>query len=56
MRDEILALDDLCARAAKNGVDIGPILKEVAALSSDADKYGMGSTRSFMLRACSKVG
>ena len=51
-RDEILKLRHLCQVAAKSGVDIVPILKEVAALSSDADRYHMGSTRSFLLNAC----
>lgn len=50
VRDEILRLDYLCQAAAGNGVDIAPILSEVAPLSSAVDKYGMGSTRSFLLR------
>jgi hypothetical protein len=48
-RDELLALDDLCARARSAGVDIGPTLVEVAAMSSDVNKHGMGSTRGFLL-------
>lgn len=50
-RDEILALKDLCAQATKSGVDITPILDEVANLSSDVNKYGMGSTKRFLLNA-----
>jgi hypothetical protein len=50
-RDEILHLQDLCTRAHQADVDISPILVEIAALSSDVDKYGMGSTRDFLLRA-----
>ncbi len=49
-RDEILALQDLCERAGRCGVDVGPILAEVAAISSDVDRYGMGSMRSILLR------
>jgi hypothetical protein len=48
-RDEILALQDLCDRAGRAGIDIGPILDEVAGLSSDEDRYGMGSMRSIFL-------
>jgi hypothetical protein len=51
-RDEILALRYLCAQATKSGVDIAPILNEVANLSSDVNKYGMGSTKGFLLNAC----
>jgi hypothetical protein len=48
-RDEILALQDLCARAEQAGIDVDPILDEVAAMSSDVDRYGMGSMRSVIL-------
>lgn len=49
-RDEILVLQDLCARAEQAGIDVDPILDEVAAMSSDVDRYGMGSMRSVILR------
>jgi hypothetical protein len=49
-RDEILALRDLCARARAAGIDPAPILREVAELSSDEDRYGMGSMRDILLR------
>jgi hypothetical protein len=49
-RDELLTLNDLCARARAEGVDIRPPLREVAALSSTIDKYGMGSIRDILLR------
>lgn len=49
-RDEILGLRDLCDKALSAGIDVGPILDEVAAMSSDADRYGMGSMRSVILR------
>jgi len=48
-RDEILALRDLCERALGLGIDTGPILDEVAAMSSDEDRYGMGSMRGVIL-------
>jgi hypothetical protein len=50
-RDAILALQAICATATSAGVKIGPILKEIAELSSDVNKYRMGSTRSLLLRA-----
>jgi hypothetical protein len=49
-RDELLELTDLCARARAEGVDIRPLLREVAALSGTTDKYGMGSIRDILLR------
>ncbi|MEV4508619.1 hypothetical protein AB0K00_06635 [Dactylosporangium sp. NPDC049525] len=49
-RDEILALQDLCDRARRSGIDAGPVLDEVAAMSSDLDRYGMGSMRDVILR------
>ncbi len=54
-RDAILWLEGLCGRAAEVGVDIGPILKEVAAMSSNRNRYGMGSTRSLLKGAVQKV-
>lgn len=48
-RDEILRLRYLCDVARNSGVDAAPILREVAALSSGVDKYGMGSTRDLFL-------
>jgi hypothetical protein len=50
-RDALLALQSMCATAASAGVEIEPILKEVAELSSDVNRYGMGSTRSLLLHA-----
>jgi hypothetical protein len=49
-RDTILWLQELCTRASSAGVDTEPVLREVALLSRDEDKYGMGSTRSLLLR------
>ena len=49
-RDEILQLRWLCGEARNAGVAIDAILREVAALSSDVDKYRMGSMRSWLSR------
>ncbi|MGY1495384.1 hypothetical protein ACW4TU_01850 [Streptomyces sp. QTS52] len=48
-RDELLSLRDLCADARTAGIDLGPVLREVAELSSPEDKYGMGSMRDILL-------
>jgi len=48
-RDAILELQHKCSTAAAAGLEIGPILKEIAEISSDADKYRMGSTRTLLL-------
>lgn len=53
-RDMMVALNDLCGRARDAGVDIRPLLLDVAALSSDVDTYGMGSTRDILLRAAGR--
>ena len=53
-RDELLALSALCADAAKAGVDVVPVLREIAAISSDSNRYGMGSTRKFLLDAAAR--
>ncbi|WP_329334319.1 hypothetical protein OG866_12795 [Streptomyces sp. NBC_00663] len=50
-RDEMVWLNDICAEAREAGVDIRPLLLEVAELSSTEDKYGMGSVRGILLRA-----
>jgi hypothetical protein len=53
-RDELLALGSLCADAARAGVAIAPILREIAAISSDQNRYGMGSTRKFLHDAATR--
>jgi hypothetical protein len=50
-RDAIILLHEMCEKAKAAGVKTGPILKEIAELSSDVNKYGMGSTRSLLLKA-----
>jgi hypothetical protein len=48
-RDELLGLRDLSDQAQQAGVDIRPIAAEIAVMSSDVDKYGMGSTKDILL-------
>ena len=48
-RDAIVSLQALMEKAAAAGVRTGPVLREVAELSNDVDKYGMGSTRAMLL-------
>jgi hypothetical protein len=50
-RDAILALQDLCKQATAAGVNTRPILRQVAQLSSDENKYGWRSTRKRLLDA-----
>lgn len=50
-RDAIMDLNSLCETARSAGVQMGRILKEIAELSSDVNRYGMGSTRSLLLNA-----
>jgi len=50
-RDELLALWALCDEAREAGVDVDRLLREVAAISSDVDRYGMGSVRGIFLDA-----
>jgi|SoiMethySBSTD1v2_1073268.scaffolds.fasta_scaffold11116_14 hypothetical protein len=50
-RDAIVTLQTICGKARSAGVRIDPIIAEIAGLSSDIDKYGMGSTRTLLRRA-----
>jgi hypothetical protein len=50
-RDALLLLQDLCRQARVAGVHTATILTSIAELSSDVDKYGMGSTRHMLLKA-----
>jgi hypothetical protein len=50
-RDEILWLQLICKRAHLAGVDLKPTLELVAGLSSDVDRFGMGSTKDLLLKA-----
>ena len=47
-RDALLSLQALCGQARAAGIDITPMAREVAQMSSDANKYGMGSTKGML--------
>ena len=49
-RDALLELQEMCKAAKADGLEMAPVLREVAAMSSDEDKYGMGSTSRMLLR------
>jgi hypothetical protein len=51
-RDALLWLQDICREARNAGVNPTPLVREVAQLSSETNKYGMGSTKEMLLRAC----
>ena len=51
-RDALLTLQQICQDARNAGLEIAPVLREIAAMSSDANKYGMGSTSQMLLRHC----
>jgi hypothetical protein len=49
-RDQLMAIWYLCNRARERGIDVDPVLREVADLSSDADPYNFGSMRTMIMR------
>jgi hypothetical protein len=49
-RDELMTIWGLCGRARELGIDVEPVLHEVAAMSSGTDHYGFGSMRDLILR------
>ncbi|MBM2620562.1 hypothetical protein JIG36_34180 [Actinoplanes sp. LDG1-06] len=49
-RDELMTIWWLCNRARERGIDVEPVLREVAALSSDVDLYGFGSMQTLIMR------
>jgi len=51
LRDTIVTLNLICAEAQASGIDTGPVLSEVAELSSDAYTSKMGSLRSTLHHA-----
>jgi hypothetical protein len=55
-RDAIVTLDHLCAQARKAGLDVAPALREVAELSSDANRHRMGSAKSLLLDRAKRFG
>ena len=50
-RDALLWLQDICRQARRAGVTMEPLLEQVAHLSSDKNKFGMGSTMQMLLKA-----
>jgi hypothetical protein len=55
-RDMIVAIDFLCREARAEGIDVDPILREVAEMSSTENRMGMGSSREILLRASGAKG
>ncbi|MET3424181.1 hypothetical protein BJ973_003393 [Actinoplanes tereljensis] len=49
-RDELVEIWALCARARELGIDVEPVLGEVADMSADVDHYGFGSMRTLITR------
>jgi hypothetical protein len=49
-RDALLTLQEIVREAATAGVDKAAVLREVAAMSSSTNRYGMGSTRDMLLK------
>jgi hypothetical protein len=50
-RDAILWLQDICREARSAGVELKPILDDVGGLSSEINRFGMGSTKDLLLKA-----
>jgi hypothetical protein len=50
-RDLLTALESRHREAQVAGIDLAPIALEIAAMSSDEDRYGMGSTRRILIQA-----
>jgi hypothetical protein len=53
-RDLIMALEGRQRDARAAGINLAPVAREVAALSSNQDRYGMGSTRKILLDAADR--
>ena len=49
-RDALLTLQEIVREAGTAGVDKAAALREVAAMSSGTNRYGMGSTRDMLLK------
>lgn len=56
-RDAVMWLSELCGKSTAIDADVvAAIRREVAALSSDVDRYGFGSTRKMMLQGYGGYG
>jgi hypothetical protein len=53
-RDLMMALEGRHREALAAGVNLAPIAEEIAALSSDKDRYGMGSTKQIFLNVAQR--
>lgn len=49
-RDELIEIWELCAWARGCGIDVEPIVREVASISGEINHFGMGSTRFLIMR------
>ena len=49
-RDELMKIWWLCNRARALGIEVEPVLREVASLSSDVDLHGFGSMQTMIMR------
>jgi hypothetical protein len=49
-RDALMTIWWLCNRAREQGIEVEPVLREVADLSSDVDLYEFGSMRMLVMR------
>ena len=54
-RDARRELQSLLVRATEAGIDVRSILNDVAALSSDENRYSWGSTREWLMQACKEA-
>lgn len=52
-RDALLAVQGICREATASGLDTAPVLREIAALSSGANRFGMESTCDMLLKLSS---
>lgn len=50
-RDATLWLQELCEKAAKNGVKTEQVLIAIASISSNEDRHGWGSTKEWLRKA-----
>jgi hypothetical protein len=49
-RDVLVGLWELCEKARERGIDVEPIIRDIASISGGVDHYGMGSTQFLIMR------
>ncbi|HRC87689.1 MAG TPA: hypothetical protein PK413_19005 [Thermoanaerobaculia bacterium] len=54
-RDEIVALDELCGRAQRSGLDTGALLHEAAGLASDQPRGSRASLRAVLSERANRL-